>query len=502
MKNRKLTAGLLALLAVGSVLASCGSEAASGAENVPVSDPAEKISGEAEQTEDDGDEFSDRSKVKDGLGEYDFGGEDFIICYTSEQMEEPYFSDGEDGTVVNDAVFARTQAVEERFHIRLGNRDTGGNWNEVAEAVRTSTAAGASAYDLALTHTFIGLTGLISGGYLVDWNTVPAVDLKAQWWNQNISETLTVGGKLFVEANDYIYQRPMVIYFNKNMISDYDLDNPYDLVKGGTWTWDKLKEMAEAVSADANGDGKYDKSDRYGFSMTLGWQTISVIHSQGMTITSIGEDGTYNFSNYENAKMYDIFDRFYDLLYNSKNCFYEVVYTPDQGAVNGYTELFPNNQLLFLYSNTELLPRLREITLDFGILPLPKYDAAQDGYYSMADIQNLIVPSDCPDLSMTGVIAEALAVESYKKVVPAVYNTMFANKYLRDSESYEMFNLIRQGLVYEALWTWGEGSDLVYALPNLMAQKSSDLSSYYEKRRKSTEKTINKFVEKVLELES
>ena len=26
------------------------------------------------------------------------------------------------------------------------------------------------------------------------------------------------------------------------------------------------------------------------------------------------------------------------------------------------------NQLLFLYSNTELLPRLREITLDFGIL--------------------------------------------------------------------------------------------------------------------------------------
>ena len=116
----------------------------------------------------------------------------------------------------------------------------------------------------------------------------------------------------------------------------------------------------------------------------------------------------------------------------------------------------------------------------------------------MADTQMLIVPADAKDIEMTGVISEALAVESYKKVVPAVYETMFANKYLRDEESYDMFMITRGGLVYEAIWTYGEGSDLVYALPNLMNSKSADLASYYKARKNANESTLNRVVEKVL----
>ena len=176
--------------------------------------------------------------------------------------------------------------------------------------------------------------------------------------------------------------------------------------------------------------------------------------------------------------------------------------TAESSRIEGF-QLFKQGGSLFIICGSGSLTGFGDMQDDYGIVPYPKWTEDQERFYNPTSGGSLALPLSCStDLERVCVIKEALAVESYKKVVPAVYNTMFANKYLRDSESYEMFNLIRQGLVYEALWTWGEGSDLVYALPNLMAQKSSDLSSYYEKRRKSTEKTINKFVEKVLELES
>lgn len=442
-------------------------------------------------------EFADRKNLNYQIGDFDFNGETFTVCYTSEQMEEPYFAEQENGTVINDAVYKRERDIEEQFHVDITNYDVGGNFHEVAEAVRISTAAGAQAYDLTMTHTFAGLTGLMTAGYLYDWNDVPHIDMTQDWWNHNIADTLTIHDKLFANVNDLIYQRPIVIYFNKDMISSFDLENPYELVHNGTWTWEKLRSMGMAVAADLDGNGKYDEQDRYGYGVTLGWQAISVVQSCGIQITNTDENGMYNFDNLATDKMASIFDQYYDILYNSNHMFYNVVYTVEMGAVNGDTPLFKNGQLLFLHSNTELLPRFREISVNFGILPLPKYDEKQDGYYSMADTQMLIVPSDVKNLEMTGVITEALAYESYKNVVPAVYETMFANKYLRDEESYDMFNITRAGLVYEPLWTYGEGADLVYALPNMMSAQNKDLISYYDKRKKSTERTINRVIESI-----
>ena len=39
------------------------------------------------------------------------------------------------------------------------------------------------------------------------------------------------------------------------MTEKFGLENPYDLVYDGKWTWTKLAEMAETVASDLNGDG-------------------------------------------------------------------------------------------------------------------------------------------------------------------------------------------------------------------------------------------------------
>lgn len=455
-------------------------------------DPIDDTSGT-----DDAGGFVDRKNVNDDIGEYDFDGADFYVVLSTDQMNEPYFAEEQIGSLINDAVYDRTLKIEERFNVNLVLSDTGGVWNEVAEAVKRSAMSGSGDYDLALAHTFIGLTGLISGGYLYDWNDVPVVDMSKPWWNDSIKDTLTINNKLYTAASDYIYQRPIVIYFNKNMITDYSLDNPYTLVKSGAWTWDTLATMASTVSVDLNGDGAYDESDQYGYAHCVGWQTISVIHAQGMYLTENDSDGYPRYTPFESNKMKDIADKYYKLIYEG-NQTYKVIYEASHGAMNGYTPLFGNGQILFLHSNTELLQGFTDVEIDFGMIPLPKYDENQSGYYSMADTQMMVIPVDANDIQMTGVISEALSAESYKTVVPAVYDVMYANRYLRDEESYEMFNLIMDGLVYEFSWTFGEGNNMAYGLPNLMEQKSADIASYYAKNGPSAESAIIKFIDEVL----
>ncbi len=495
MNHKKIT-GITAVILIASMLtlAACsGEKPAEGSVQTTAA-----VSETEAQTEPEG-EFADRKNAKDSIGSYDFAGEAFNIVLSTEQMEEPYLAEAETGDLVNDAVYRRTLAVEERFNTVLEHHDTGGNWNEVAEAVRKSVAAGDNAYDLGVAHTFIGLTGLMTDGSLYDWNRLPVVDMDNPWWNSTAGEKLAIDDILLTASNDYIYQRPMVLFFNKDMISDFNLENPYALVKGGTWTWDKLTEMAKAVSGDLDGNGIYDDKDRYGYSVMLGWQAVTVVQSMGLSLTVRDSQGYPTFEPFTTDKMVSIFEKFYNLLYNGNQTLLPK-WESYMGALGGYTPLFESGQVLFLHSNTELLQMFREIEIDFGMIPLPKYDAAQEDYQVICDTQVLIVPSDVTNPEFVGVICEALAVESYKTVVPAVYEVTFANKYLRDEESYDMFNIIRKGIVYEFGWTYGEGNEMIYALERVMLQKSTDIASFYAKNHERFEKQFAKVIDGVREI--
>lgn len=491
MVRYKIIAFILAILLAVS-LAACGSDVQNEAAQTTAA-PAQSPVTEYEE------EFSDRKNAKDNIGSYDFGGEAFNIVLSTEQMEEPYLAENETGDLVNDAVYRRTLAVEERFNTVLEHYDTGGNWSEVSDAVRKSVNAGDNAYDLGVAHTFIGLTGLMTSGALYDWNRLPVVDMTKPWWNTTAGEKLAIDNILLTASGDYVYQRPMVLFFNKNMTADFNLESPYELVKEGNWTWDKLTEMAKSVSGDLDGNGIFDTNDRYGYSVMLGWQVVTVVHSMGLSLTVRDDQGYPTFQPFTTDKMVSIVEKFYNLLYNGNQTLLPV-WEAYMGALGGYTPLFESGQVLFLHSNTELLKMFREIEIDFGMIPLPKYDAAQETHQVICDTQVLIVPADVTDPEFVGVICEALSFESYKTVVPAVYEVTFANKYLRDEESYDMFNIIRKGIVYDFGWTYGEGNEMIYALERLMVQKSTDVASFYAKNHERFEKQFAKVIDGVREL--
>ncbi len=364
----------------------------------------------------------------------------------------------------------------ERFNVALSYHNVGGTGNEVPTALRSSILADDGAYQLAVSHTFNMVPALLSEGALCDFNKLPYVDLNKPWWNASIRDNLTIMGILPIAVSDLVYSYADVIYVDQDIIGDFSLENPYDLVFDGKWTWQKLAEMAKAVAGDLNGDGKFTVDDRYGFAFPGETPSLMsrLIHSNGMMMAAVRSDGTPELLAVSD-RLQTSLERYYSLLYEDDKTYFATVTDTPNGV-----EAFSRGNILFLHQTTLQLPAMRGVDVNFGIVPLPKYDEAQENYMSMLSSQILLVPNtDEDELSFIGPIVEALSYESWKRVVPAVYDSIFESKYLRDATSYEMWEAVRSSLVCDFNWNYGGGNDVYKLVLSLIRDsKSTDAASY------------------------
>lgn len=470
----RISSLLLSLLIMISAVSCISSAVPSGSEGKTEEITVETGTGDTESM-----------KITDELGSYDFEGRMFHVVACSGFFFSPYDVENENGELLNDAAFRRNSIIEERFNMQIKYTMLEGSGPESNNAVIKDVTAGDQTYSLGISHPFIGLTGLITGGYVYNWNKVPAVDFDKPWWNGSFNHQLQIGNILPCASSDFIYFNSGAIFFNKDILGSHQLENPYESVRNGTWTWDKLSEMTRTVSLDINGDGTFDTRDQYGYSIILNHRMIPVPYSCGEKTCTLDADGYPTLANMNTEKMHVIVGKYYSLLYENPGTY---LYT-----AGNELEMFRNGRVLFLHYVIQNIKALRELDFDYGLLPQPKYDKEQPAYYSLAQSNVMIIPSNASDLEFTGVIIEALSAESYKTVLPALYEVTFENKYLRDEDSYKMFNIIKDSLVYDTLWNYAEGDQMVYFLSQLMSKKSTDLSSFYAANYQKTENKMRDF---------
>ena len=76
---------------------------------------------------------------------------------------------------------------------------------------------------------------------------------------------------------------------------NHSLDNPYDLVKNGTWTFDRLFSMGATVSNDVNGNGEVDSEDIFGMTHTLD-AVNGLLNAMDVKIAENNPDQTQSFT--------------------------------------------------------------------------------------------------------------------------------------------------------------------------------------------------------------
>ncbi len=357
-----------------------------------------------------------------------------------------YFSEEQTGEIVNDAIFARNRAVEERlgvtlaYHLEPGDNAAFSKW---VATVSASIRANSGDYDITAGYS-MGGASLASKGMCQPLNELPYLDFSKPWWPSSLMDEATCGGKLYFCSGDlstsmiyYLYG----IYFDQEMLTDNNLESPYTLVKNGTWTVDKMKEMSEDVYSDLNGDGKKGFEDRLGY-VTYGIYVDPYYFSCGLHYMEKDENDIPVLSeSFSGERSQSVVEKVVSLV-QTDGCMLAYGTTELAAAVSG---AFKEGRALFISQEFVFAEQLRDAEFTYGIVPFPKYDEEQKEYVTITSFPYTLyaVPLDAKNAAMSAAILEAMGSEGYRTVSPALFEDAFKHKYAQDPECAEMFGLIR-----------------------------------------------------------
>ena len=123
---------------------------------------------------------------------------------------------------------------------------------------------------------------------------------------------------------------------------------------------------------------------------------------------------------------------------------------------------FIEGRELFYMCGLILNTSFRKMKDDMGILPIPKFDPAQDRYYhtvSQANSDVMCIPAGFSEseLDDIGLLASARSRESKKLVTPAYMDVQLKYRDARDEESGEMLDIIFASRTFDvgSMYNWG-----------------------------------------------
>ncbi len=428
-----------------------------------------------------------------GIEKADFGGAKFNIFSPVWGLYQHYFfAEEETGDIMNDALYDRDRRVEEHLNVDITYQHEG-TTDDVVKKVREVVMADDDIYQLVLTHCISGVAEMVTSQYLYDFNEFEEINLSADWWNHNANERLSVGGRQYYAISDYMIADPNGILFNKDMLNELKLENPYDIVRSGKWTIDKMMEMAKKATRDLDGNSKYDEKDQYGYSMPDGWNFNSYYYSSDIFLLDKNEDGEFYLA-VGGDRTITLMEKMHALLDSPDSYIYpssakdETKLTIDSGRCLFFET--PLNQLL-LYRNTQT---------DFGILPFPKLDEAQENYTNNDWSGLMCVPITARETEMIAKAVELLGYYGSIITKPVYFDYVLGEKLSRDEDSKEMLNLIFDNIVFDAGMNYFGFNGSVQPLFNavhrhIYANNTADFASYYATYEAGANETIEEFNE-------
>lgn len=483
MKKRIFAMLLVALLLSSTALTGCGNGGDTanntGATNTT---PVETEETETEETLD--------------VAVQDYGGHTVNIALAGNWVYDDFEAEELTGESVNDAKYNTNQAVQEMLNvvITVDNQSQNGGSGGTGVGYKlfdNMIMAGTNDYEFGSIGCYDVCT-LSYNGRLLDLNATPNIDLSKSWWDPKANEQLAIRDMMFFSTgdisildNDCTY----CILFNKQVVTDYGLDDPYELVANNEWTYDKMYAMADVVDGDTNGDGKQDKDDSYGFII---WQdsVIGMLHSSGGRCATIGDDGKISLT-LNTEQNIDVLTEW--LTMNTRPlAFFLGSATDDETHL-----IFTQNRGLFYTRYVKAASWFRDMETDFGILPYPKWSADQQDYCNTMHAYGtsyICIPITADDQARTGAVIESLAYYGQKLITPAYYDKTLKGKYFRDEESAAMLDLIFTsrffdiGMYYQ-LGTYNE------KVINMMQQGNTDFASMYAKNEQAAMKKLDEINE-------
>ena len=438
-----------------------------------------------------------RESISDDLPERNYDGYDF--CIVTRGRDDFIKDIGADleltGDVVNDAYYNRNIAVMDRFNINITGEYVDQNNVAVHTAVEATVMAGDDAYGMAVNQC-TNMAAVGPSGLYLDWYTqLPYVNLKKPWYIGNAADVLSVHGHAYAMAGEWnmdIMRFTSAFFYNRNIAADYDLENIYNVVNEGRWTLDYLMTLADTVYEDLNADGKKDFSDRLA---VAGDPYDHAIFYQYAFDIPIARQDTDGFPTIVLDQ-----EKAHDSVVKLNTMYWDSIGGKTQDWGSGAETWFAGN-LLCLTGTISDAAAFGNVEFDYAIIPYPKYNEEQEAYYSSsAGAHGLeTIPISVADREKVSIIVEALNAETYKKVVPAYFETTLKTRYSRDEESSRILEMLVDARVFDFGFMNRAGLHKVFW--DLISTNQDNTASKYASLIPATEKLYSEIIDGYLKLE-
>ena len=491
MKHTRLISLLCALLITAGFV-SCG-------DNKQTSKETSQNADQSSADETTAGEYTYPEKDLDGR-EFTFYSPDVQFnCYIRVDFEE------QSGEKLDDAVYNRNRSIENRYNCTIKEYKAPFNneWStgqqkmirEVTQMVMTND----SQWDAAYLPLYFQ-PSIINEGYFVDLNTIPTLQLGEKWWDNVINDELSVNGHIYAASSPLQFMSldlAWVLLFNEDIMTDRGMEFPYELVRQGKWTLDEFNKMVSGA-ASLNGADSYNWNIEspafYGIAAHPESPDALIFSAGNRMVTKEGGDYVFTGST---DKMFTTIDKLVTIFDKKSGNSVSGSSTLKDIGIPLYIYVFSNDNSLFLTAELKASLELRNMKSNFGLVPMPKYDEGQEKYITYVNPITclLTIPSTNPDLEGTGVLLDVLTYESYRDCLPIYYDITVSQKGLRNEDSIEMLNIVRENRSTQMSAFYGITSELNKNLANVVTQGSGKAASIIASASNKITDNLNKFIE-------
>ena len=231
--------------------------------------------------------------------------------------------------------------------------------------------------------------------------------------------------------------------------------------------------------------------DIYGLANHWDINATTLMQASNIYIAAKNPDGVFELTLYS-EKLVNFYNKLYDWCHDESVHVWNY-HSPD------FTVDFAENHSYFTiadlgvqYLNTEFRA---------GILPLPKYDVAQQNYAHQNWGNNILIPNTVRNRDMVGQAVELMAYYCSTMVTDKYYDEVLQLRVSEAPDDRDMVELIYDTVVFDPGIAYGDGCpqllNLIYTLHRGILENQSNISSYYKTNEKAAARWLKGLNERI-----
>ena len=452
---------------------------------------------------------------KDDLPEELDYNEIVTVLYWSDAERKEFLieEDEADGDMVKEAIYNRNLAAEERLGITfewVGQDGDSGDRAKFTNYVQNCYSGG-TYYDIIATYSrTAGM--LLTEGLLQDLNAIEDnyINTAQPWWPKTMLETCSIADSLFFVSGDIstnVLHFMYAVYYNMDMLKNFNIEDPIPFVDNMTWTIDKLIEMSSGLYVDLDQDGAQSDNDQYGFCSTY-FHLDAFYTGSNMRLIEAGDDAYLKISdNFFGEKTVNLVDKLGAWFKTGDT------YVNNNGGSKSYSVTFEEGNCAFRLDRVYIADNeyhngaLRNADWEYGILPVPLYDENQEEYITVVGNPFTLwcVMQNAKDPSMSTAVIECMASEGYRKTSPALFENNMKYRYTPDNagkgDGARMFDIVRESITFDLGRIFSDILGFMSEMPSNTAATSASWASVQAKYKTTLKRglaDLNKSLDKVI----